>query len=73
MSINFFKGEEFVVVQRVFKKTLANDWFERSPENEKDFATFMARAFQQGITDECMLQLVAESAAKQRYARTHDL
>ena len=64
-----FDGEEFDILRRVFKATLAEDWFERSTENDWNFAGFMARTYQNGVTDEATLKMIAEAAAKQRYAK----
>jgi hypothetical protein len=69
LSPAFVHTGEFEALQRVFKNTIAQDWFARSPENEHQLATFLARTFHHGVTDELTLELVAVAAAKQRYCK----
>jgi hypothetical protein len=61
--------EEIEMLQRVYKSILKEDWFDRTRENERDFARSIISMFQQGMTDEDRLFVESLSVARAKYHR----
>jgi hypothetical protein len=72
-SSSFFQAEHIQLVQRVFKRVLSNEWFDRTHLNEQGLAKFVAHCFQKGVKDEEDLWNVAASTAKIRWSRSPDM
>jgi hypothetical protein len=61
--------EEIEMLQRVYKSILKEEWFDRTRENERDFARSIISMFQQGMTDEDRLFIESLSVARAKYCR----
>ena len=64
-----FEPHQFEVVQAIFKTIVAEPWFDRSKETEKEFATFILQAYREGITDTERLENYCREAAALLYSR----
>jgi hypothetical protein len=64
-----WQPEEMEMLQRVYKSLLREKWFDRTRENERDFARIIIGFFQNGILDEERLFVEALSVARSRFSK----
>jgi hypothetical protein len=59
--------QELELVQGIFKAIVAEPWFTRSRENERDFAKLILLTYREGITDPERLMNCCRAAAETRF------
>lgn len=63
-----WQPEETEMMQRVYRTVLLEDWFDRTSQNERDFARIVIGFFQRGITDEDLLFTESLGVARSRFS-----
>ena len=63
-----WQPEETEMMQRVYRTVLHEDWFDRTGQNERDFARIVIGFFQRGITDEELLFAESLGVARSRFS-----
>lgn len=61
--------ERVDIAQRVFRGIIAEPWFDRTYDNERDFAKIIIKAYQDGMTNETYLKRYVNTIAGQRFAK----
>lgn len=61
--------EQMQMLQRVYKSLMREVWFDRSYENERDFARIIIGYFQRGISDEDLIFTEALCVARSRFSK----
>ena len=60
---------EFELIQRVYSKISAEDWFTCDPERQGDFGAYVIRTYTAGLGEERRLYELCLAAAKDRFSR----
>lgn len=64
-----WQPEDTMMMQRVFKTILQEDWFDRTIHNERDFARTVIGIFQRGTVDEELLFALSLDVARTRFSK----